>query len=68
MRRESSPVWRPRRVLCWRLWWELRESMFATILGWQDRGFTSDAILMLIQVAGTLCMFDRGTKKLSKAD
>jgi hypothetical protein len=39
-----------------------------TILGWQEQGFTSDAILMLIRAAGTLCMFDHGTKKLSKAD
>jgi hypothetical protein len=39
-----------------------------TILGWQERIFISDAILMLTRAAGTPCMFDRGTKRLSKAD
>jgi hypothetical protein len=38
------------------------------ILGWQARGFISDAILMVVQAAGTLYTFDRDMKRLSKAD
>jgi hypothetical protein len=34
----------------------------------QVRGFISDAILTVVQAAGTLYTFDRGTKGLSKAD
>jgi hypothetical protein len=37
-------------------------------LGWQERGFISDAILMEIQAAGTLYTFERDMKRLSKAD
>jgi hypothetical protein len=39
-----------------------------TILGWQEQGFISDAILMEVQAAGTLYTFDRDMKRLSKAD
>jgi hypothetical protein len=37
-------------------------------LGWQERGFISDAILMEVRAAGTLCTFDRDMKRLLKAD
>jgi predicted lipoprotein with Yx(FWY)xxD motif len=37
-------------------------------LGWQARGFISDAVQMEVQAAGTLYTFDRDMKGLSKTD
>jgi hypothetical protein len=36
-------------------------------LGWQERGFIWDAIMMVVQAAGMLYTFDRDMKRLSRA-
>ena len=46
----------------------LEKACLADDIGLAGGGAISDAILMVVQAAGTLYTFDRGTKRLSKAD
>jgi hypothetical protein len=56
------PIWRLEvGEVVWKVFWP-------TIFGWQGLVFISDPVPMPIRVAGMLYTFDRGTKRLSKAD